>query len=200
MALQTSGQISLSDMASEFNDTAPHALSEFYGASDGVPTSGQFKFSQMYGAANLQYYYNTGDEITSITGGWRQVRNTTSNSSHALVKYSTYMDFYALHSAGTGAFIVTNGITNNSITIPAGHTQLKAEIQVIERSSIISAGFGLKSSGGSGTFSPSVNPGGVGSRTISLNVSSGATGYVSFWWYGGQHARGRLYIKKVWSE
>ena len=50
MALQSSGQISLSNIATEFGGSAPHALSEYYG-SDTVPSSGQISFSNFYGTS-----------------------------------------------------------------------------------------------------------------------------------------------------
>lgn len=53
MALQTSGPISLSDIATEFNDTAPHSMSEFYGADSGIPSSGAIDISNFYGASDL---------------------------------------------------------------------------------------------------------------------------------------------------
>ena len=40
MVLQTSGAISLADIAAEFGGSAPHSLSEYYGAATGVPASG----------------------------------------------------------------------------------------------------------------------------------------------------------------
>ena len=52
MALQTSGSISLSQIANEFNDTAPHSLSEQYGAASGIPSSGAISFSDFYGATS----------------------------------------------------------------------------------------------------------------------------------------------------
>jgi len=54
MALQSSGQISLSNIASEFGGSAPHALSEYYG-SDTVPSSGQISFSNFYGTSSITY-------------------------------------------------------------------------------------------------------------------------------------------------
>ena len=38
MALQSSGQITLKEIAAEFEDTAPSTLKEFYGAATGVPS------------------------------------------------------------------------------------------------------------------------------------------------------------------
>ena len=61
MALQSSGSISLSQIASEFGDSQPHSLSEFYaggsagvtsGGAPNVPSSGQISFDDFYSAAN----------------------------------------------------------------------------------------------------------------------------------------------------
>jgi hypothetical protein len=54
MALQSSGQIKLSEIATEFGGSAPHALSEYYGAASGVPASGQIKLAaDFYGTSNI---------------------------------------------------------------------------------------------------------------------------------------------------
>lgn len=50
MALQTSGAISLLNIATEFGGSAPHSLSEYYGASSGIPTSGVISIGNFYGA------------------------------------------------------------------------------------------------------------------------------------------------------
>ena len=61
MPLQSSGSISLQQIASEFNDSAPHSLNEFYaggsagvtsGGAPNVPSSGEISFNDFYGAAN----------------------------------------------------------------------------------------------------------------------------------------------------
>lgn len=59
MALQTSGQISLADIASEFGDSAPHSISEFYGAGSSIPSSGPIDFADFYGATSelTDFYY-----------------------------------------------------------------------------------------------------------------------------------------------
>ena len=49
MALQGSGAISLSEIATEFGGTAPHALSEYYDAASGIPASGTIAFSDFHG-------------------------------------------------------------------------------------------------------------------------------------------------------
>ena len=57
MALQSSGAISLADLATEFGGTAPHSMSEYYRGgglvpnnNTGVPTSGVISLSDFYGA------------------------------------------------------------------------------------------------------------------------------------------------------
>lgn len=60
MALQTSGEISLADIAAEFGGSTPHSLSEYYGV-DTVPASGTISFSDFYGTSNagqVQYTMN----------------------------------------------------------------------------------------------------------------------------------------------
>lgn len=52
MALQSSGPISLLDIANEFGGTAPHSLSEYYGAG-GVVASGAISLSLFYGLSNV---------------------------------------------------------------------------------------------------------------------------------------------------
>ena len=48
MALQSSGAISLSQIAAEFGGSTPHSLSEYYGAAAGVPSSGAIDFADFY--------------------------------------------------------------------------------------------------------------------------------------------------------
>ena len=62
MALQTSGTISLNDIAGEFGGSVPHSMSEYYrggglvpdsSANSSIPTSGTISFSQFYGGTNI---------------------------------------------------------------------------------------------------------------------------------------------------
>ncbi len=66
MALQSSGVISLSDIAGEFGGSTPHSLSEYYGAAAGVPASGQIALSDFYGKANAVYISASGGTITTV--------------------------------------------------------------------------------------------------------------------------------------
>ena len=52
MAIQNTGQIKITDVSGEFGGSAPHALSEYYGAATGVPNSGQIALSDFYGTSD----------------------------------------------------------------------------------------------------------------------------------------------------
>lgn len=57
MALQGSGQIKLSEIATEFGGSAPHRLSEYYGAASGVPSSGEIQLAaDFYGTSSCTSY------------------------------------------------------------------------------------------------------------------------------------------------
>lgn len=76
MALQSSGTITLKNIASEFDDTAPHGLKEFYSAATGIPASGVITLKDFYGASNLYSYTFSSsaqevDLYTTLTAdGW----------------------------------------------------------------------------------------------------------------------------------
>lgn len=58
MALQSSGAISLLDIANEFGGVVPHSLSEYYGVAAGVPSSGAISFSNFYGTSSATITLN----------------------------------------------------------------------------------------------------------------------------------------------
>lgn len=93
MALQSSGAISLANIAAEFGGSAPHSLSEYYGAAAGVPSSGTISFSQFYGTTAETVLGSNASQITvsnyiSSGGTFRIPSNvwvySTSNSTPAL--------------------------------------------------------------------------------------------------------------------
>lgn len=65
MALQTSGPISLNDIAAEFGGTVPHALYEYYSAAAGIPSSGTISIDDFYGASAAAPATATGGSITT---------------------------------------------------------------------------------------------------------------------------------------
>lgn len=64
MALQSSGKLTLNEIATEFGGTAPHGLKEYYDAASGIPSSGTISILDFYGASSV---YNLEDEVTPTT-------------------------------------------------------------------------------------------------------------------------------------
>ena len=79
MPLQTSGQISLGNIATEFGGAAPHQLSEYYGAAGGIPASGAISIGNFYGAASYPSW-----DYNPHTQTW-----STYNTSGSIVQNST---------------------------------------------------------------------------------------------------------------
>lgn len=79
MPVPSSGQIKISDLVAEFGGDAPHSLSEYYrgGArvpsnNTNIPTSGQFRMSNGYGAVNeiaVAATSGTNVDLSSLFGG-----------------------------------------------------------------------------------------------------------------------------------
>ena len=75
MALQSSGAISLNDVAGEFGGSTPHSLSEYYGVATGVPGSGTISLSDFYGTANaytIEYLVVAGGG-SGLGTGWPSI-------------------------------------------------------------------------------------------------------------------------------
>ena len=70
MTLQSSGAISLANIAAEFGGSAPHSLSEYYLGHSGIPSSGSISMSQFYGTSAPSYVYATGGSV-SQSGNYR---------------------------------------------------------------------------------------------------------------------------------
>ena len=72
MALQSSGAISINDVAGEFGGSTPHSLSEYYSAASGVPSSGAISLSDFYGtsaAINIEWMLVAGAGGGQAGGG-----------------------------------------------------------------------------------------------------------------------------------
>lgn len=70
MTLQTSGAISLLDIANEFGGSTPHAINEYYGAASGIPSSGTISFNQFYGKSNIVADYYPSISYSGGTAVW----------------------------------------------------------------------------------------------------------------------------------
>lgn len=109
MALQTSGAISLSNIAGEFGGSTPHAINEYYrggsnvpntSANNSIPTSGQIQFDDFYGGASA-----TADNNFSFT-----VQTYSTGSGKNVITYRG-----ANGSMSDGA-VTTNNLNSYTIT------------------------------------------------------------------------------------
>ena len=74
MALQSSGQIKLSEIATEFGGSAPHSLSEYYGDGN-APSSGEIQL-----AADFYGTSNNISHSTTITCGTQELKSGIRNN------------------------------------------------------------------------------------------------------------------------
>lgn len=124
MTLQSTGPISLSNIATEFGGSAPHAISEYYrgGAYVGsgapnVPTSGEISLSQFYGAKKAFVFNATISSSTlnynlknaAIAAGW--------NQTDPLIATVTINSGVYVGSSSTGTYAFSTGSS-----FPAGST------------------------------------------------------------------------------
>jgi len=117
MGLQSSGSISLSNIAGEFGGSAPHSLSEYYGVASGVPASGTISLANFYGTSSRPIgFINFSDpaisNLTVQTGtDYRQMWQT--EFEHTWGGYHP-IDAVTVNKGGTNYLIVmtSNGYTN----------------------------------------------------------------------------------------
>ena len=138
MALQGSGSISFSDLATEFSDTVPYSMSEFYRGGGKVPDATQNANIPASGAIALTNFYNATKRITvnltiaSNTTGYNVLTQAQSNGYQAgitdvnvTVNSGVYVGSpasgtsYAMTVSGFTAGDAVN-VTNNGYIIGAG--------------------------------------------------------------------------------
>jgi hypothetical protein len=124
MALQASGAISIGDLATEFSDSPPNSMSEFYrggslvadnAANVNIPQSGAASFSDYYGGAGTQTRnvsinmdYNLGFTAFGLTSAQYASNPTGTPSSFSVGANS--LAYQPVFRAGTG-FITSASIT-----------------------------------------------------------------------------------------
>lgn len=115
MPLPASGTISLNDIATEFGGTAPHSVSEYYGAG-GAPASGTISLASFYGrSAAFNFTQTISADTTNynlrnaaVAAGWN---GTTPLIASVTINSGVYV---SANSTGTWAF--------DTGSIPAGST------------------------------------------------------------------------------
>jgi len=94
MALQTSGRITLKEIAAEFGGTAPHGLKEYYDAATGVPASGEIGIKDFYGKSSvyqLNITTNTQEadvRALAVSDGWDETIELQVNISSGVYVWS----------------------------------------------------------------------------------------------------------------
>lgn len=196
MALQSSGKITLKEIATEFEDTAPHSLKEFYSAAVGIPSSGRLTLKDFYGASKAYTYSfssNTADanlRSLAVADGWDEVTPLIITIPSDTTLYS--------NSTSSGGAIVSgsfpNGITinnNGAITGRGGQAGQNGgpALQITTTDSVIvnnnsgafiaGGGGGGASTGGGGGAGQSA-PNTAGPAASSSNVTFSSCGSVTF--------------------
>jgi len=119
MALQSSGKITLKEIATEFEDTAPHSLKEFYGVASEIPASGTITIKDFYGASNAYSFTMASGDIQeadiralAVADGWDEdvPLIVTINSGTTLYSRST----------STGGAIVSGSFPNGVTILNSG--------------------------------------------------------------------------------
>ena len=129
MALQTSGPISLSQIAGQFGDSAPHSLSEQYGATTNIPASGAISLSQFYGAPTTQHTISP--LAGPFCGTWRAPRANTSGTVYTAsfsispgITVSSSVQFYTENGTYLGgqkrSYVTINPGQSNSVSSSIG--------------------------------------------------------------------------------
>ena len=119
--IQTSGAISLQDVADEFGGSTPHSLNEYYGAAAGIPASGAISLNQFYGASAAQtitlpattlVYLQLNLRAKAIDLGWDQSSHLEFVIPSGTVIYSDDVNVAALTTGSPfpgGLTIINNG-------------------------------------------------------------------------------------------
>lgn len=120
MALQTSGPITLTDIANEFGGTVPHSLSEYYAGGANVPagTSGTNGAVPSSGAISLSDFYGT-EAVAPPVIVDRGFQAGTSGSTVARVEYLT--NTFGSDNYAFSGYALTGYLTGSSTTqFPSG--------------------------------------------------------------------------------
>ena len=182
MALQASGAISLSDLGTEFSDTQPHSLSEFYSGGSLVPSTTQ----EAVTASSLGGSNSTNARYPAIGGYNPQINTFSRLYTQALWGDNgstiTFDRNFTVNKTGTYSYYVAYFIQNASKT--ATHTLFVGGSQVATHS--LTAGNSTKSA--TGTLSVTAG------QTIRVTGTGGSAGWASMTVYIGGSSTGNSSI------
>lgn len=151
MALQSSGQIKLSEIATEFGGSAPHALSEYYDAASGVPSSGEIQLAaDFYGKSNIFSFNVTGSDVNlrsaAVSAGWDE-----SAPVQATVQ--------------SGTTITASSSSNDALTVDGSWA---GGVTLINSGTVLGEG---GNGGNGGSYSGGAGSGAAGGDALNTNVA-----------------------------
>lgn len=175
MALPSSGTLSISDIATEFNDTAPNSMSEFYrgggkvpdsAGNSAVPTSGEIGIGDFYNAANRAAVPLT---ISSPTANYDLYTQASASPSYVAGTSDitlTISPGVTVSSASTGSY---------SLSVPGSFTSGDT-ITIVNDGTVTAAG----GAGGIGARGPALGgafatAGGAGGNAVYVNFPTTIT-------------------------
>ena len=159
MTIKSSGSLSFTDITNEFGVATPVCMSNYYGLDEGIPNSGEIKFSDFYGKTinatrtiTASQNFNARNDFTNATivGGYKSASTVFSNNQ--AVKY----------------YIISNGIVGSvntsSTAFDTGSWPSGTKIYLTNNNYIVGAGgAGGNANDGSG---------GNGGTALTLNVTT----------------------------
>lgn len=172
MALPNTGSLSMTQLATEFSDSAPHSLSEFYRGGGkvpdtpgnaAVPTSGQVAIGNFYGTQNRSAITLT---ISAQTTNYNLY--STASADPAYVAGSTDVTL----NINPGVNVGSNSTGSYSLSVPAQFNP--ADVVIINNQGVVIGAGGGGGSGGNGGANPGNGGGGGGSavqisRPVTIN-------------------------------
>ena len=161
MALQSSGAISIANIATEFGGSQPHALNEYYrngglvtSNNTSVPTSGQIDLADFYGAVK---------EISSFV-----TTNTTNRNASTIFGSNFTANIPKRLVINSGVEVGASNLSNYAVLVPSG----------MGGSLIIQNAGTLSGAGGDGSSSGAGGAGGTAVYIASSNVTVINTGTI----------------------
>lgn len=172
MAIPSSGEIKISEIATEFGDTAPNQMSEYYRggglvpdtpANAAVPTSGQITVANFYGAQNRASVPLTISADTQNYDVYTQASSSPTYSAGSTDVTLTISPGVAVGSSSTGAY---------ALSVPSSFNPADT-VTIVNNGTVIGRG----GNGGRGSGGPTApgGAGGTGGNAVYVNFPTTIT-------------------------
>lgn len=165
MALQGSGQISITQVAQEFGDTAPYGMKEFYNGGGKVPANNTNVPTS--GAIGLKNFYNAVNRVAlTVTFGANTTQ--TSVSTTTVPGYIAGISDVTVY-VSSGVYVYSTTTLSPALTLGSGFSSGDT-IRLINKGFIMGMG-GIGGNNGSWANSTQIIPG-AGGPAISLSINA----------------------------